>query len=98
MCLNRLAHPRRLRQYCALVRLFCYAIAMDRGRSEVQCIVREGELVVLLPGDDFCAVYHKPTTHPQLILKRRTQTEDYVVLARAWQAANDKARELGWIR
>jgi hypothetical protein len=70
---------------------------MDRGRSEVQCIVREGELVVLLPGDDFCAVYHKPTTQPQLILKRRTQTDDYVVLARAWQAANAKARELGWI-
>ena len=34
---------------------------------------------------------------PQRILKRRTQTDDYVVLARAWQAANDKARELGWI-
>jgi hypothetical protein len=51
---------------------------------------------VSLPGDDFCAVYHKPT-QPQLILKRRTQTDDYVVLARAWQAANAKARELGWI-
>ena len=70
---------------------------MDRGRSEVRCIVREGELVVSLPGDDFCAVYHKPTTQPQLILKRRTPTDDYVVLAQAWQAANDKARELGWI-
>jgi len=52
---------------------------------------------VSLPADDFCAVYHKPTTQPQLILKRRTQTDDYVVLARAWQAANAKARELGWI-
>ena len=70
---------------------------MDRGRSEVQCIVREGELGVSLPGDDFCAVYHKPTNQPQLILKRRTQTDDYVVLACAWQVANDKARELGWI-
>jgi hypothetical protein len=77
--------------------LLCYVHPMDRGRSEVQCIVREGELVVSLPGDDFCAVYHKPTNQPQLILKRRTQTDDYVVLARAWQAANDKARELGWI-
>jgi hypothetical protein len=77
--------------------LFAILLPMDRGRSEVRCIVREGELVVSLPGDDFCAVYHKPTTQPQLILKRRTQTDDYVVLARAWQAANDKARELGWI-
>src|SRR6476619_4092036 len=77
--------------------LFAILFPMDRGRSEVRCIVREGELVVSLPGDDFCAVYHKPTTQPQLILKRRTPTDDYVVLARAWQAANDKARELGWI-
>jgi hypothetical protein len=70
---------------------------MDRGRSEVQCVVREGELIVSLSSDEFCAVYLKPTNQPQLILKRRTQTDDYVVLARAWQAANDKARELGWI-
>jgi hypothetical protein len=70
---------------------------MDRGCSEVSCVVREGELIVSLPSDEFCAVYHKPTNQPQLILKRRTQTDDYVVLARAWQAANDKARELGWI-
>jgi hypothetical protein len=54
-------------------------------------------LLSRFPADGFCAVYHKPTTQPQLILKRRTQTDDYVVLARAWQAANDKTRELGWI-
>jgi hypothetical protein len=60
---------------------------MDRGRSEVQCVVRGEELIVSLQSDEFCAVYHK----------RRTQTDDYVILARAWKAANDKARELGWI-
>jgi hypothetical protein len=70
---------------------------MDRGRSEVQCVVRGEELIVSLQSDEFCAVYHKPTNQPQLILKRRTQTDDYVILARAWKAANDKARELGWI-
>jgi len=26
-----------------------------------------------------------------------TETADYETLARVWQAANDKARELGWI-
>ena len=57
--------------------------------------MREGEIVVSLPGDEFCAVYHKPNNQPQLILKRRTQTDDHVVLARAWKLANDKARELG---
>jgi hypothetical protein len=37
------------------------------------------------------------TTSLPINLKRRTQTDDYVVLARAWKLANDKARELGWI-
>ena len=46
---------------------------------------------------DFYAVYFKPTNQPQLILRRRTDTDDHELLARAWQAANDKARELGWI-
>jgi hypothetical protein len=34
---------------------------------------------------------------PQLKLRRRTDTNDHALLARSWQAANDKARELGWI-
>jgi hypothetical protein len=41
--------------------------------------------------------YAKPSNAPQLILKRRTATDDHALLAVAWQAANDKARELGWI-
>jgi hypothetical protein len=41
--------------------------------------------------------YAKPSNAPQLILKRRTATDDHALLAAAWQAANDKARELGWI-
>jgi hypothetical protein len=51
-----------------------------------------GELIV--KSGDFCAVYYKPDGQPQLILRRRTPTEDHALLARAWQAANDKAREL----
>jgi hypothetical protein len=34
---------------------------------------------------------------PQLILRKRTESDDYELFARVWQAANDKARELGWI-
>ena len=30
-----------------------------------------------------------------VIIARRTPTEGHALLARAWQAANDKARELG---
>jgi hypothetical protein len=56
---------------------------------------REGDLIVT--SGEFCAVYFKPAGQPQLILRRRTPTDDHELLARAWQAANKKARELGWI-
>jgi len=36
-------------------------------------------------------------TRPRLVLRRRSDTDDYELLAQAWKAANDKARELGWI-
>ena len=38
----------------------------------------------------------KSSDWSELILKRRTDTDDHVLLAQAWQAANTKARELGW--
>jgi hypothetical protein len=53
------------------------------------------EIVVRTLG--FYAAYAKPTNAPQLVLRRRTETDDHALLAQAWQAANDKARELGWI-
>jgi hypothetical protein len=65
--------------------------------SKLQIEVHGDLLIVTAPIAEFFAVYVKPTSEPQLILKRRTQTEDYALLAQAWQAANTKARELGWI-
>src|SRR5262245_30023125 len=67
----------------------------NTGLVEVQ-----GDWVVVTEPTTQCyAIYTTPTTTPRrrLILKRRSDTEDYQLLARAWQAANDKARELGWI-
>ncbi|MGA7371592.1 MAG: hypothetical protein WBW37_03020 [Methyloceanibacter sp.] len=58
-------------------------------------VVQDDDIIVSVA--DFYAVYFKPTNQPQLILRRRTDTDDHELLARAWQAANDKARELGWI-
>ena len=60
--------------------------------------VQGGSVIVTEPTTQFYAIYTMPTTtpRPRLILKRRSDTEDYELLARAWQAANDKARELGW--
>ena len=63
--------------------------------SEFTVDERDGDIIVTR--DDFCAVYYKPDRQPQLMLRRRTPTDDYALLARSWQAANDKARELGWI-
>jgi hypothetical protein len=42
------------------------------------------------------ASYSKPSRQPQ-ILRRRSDTDDYELLAKAWQAANEKARKLGWL-
>ena len=64
-------------------------------RRSFQVDERQGDLVVT--SGDFCAVYFKPNDQAQLILRRRTQTDDHELLAQAWEAANDKARELGWI-
>ena len=52
---------------------------------------------LMVSTDRFCAVYYKPSAESQLVLRIRTQTDDHELLAKAWQAANDKARELGWI-
>ena len=65
--------------------------------SKFQIEVHGDLLIVTAPIAEFFAVYVKPPSEAQLILKRRTQTEDYVLLAQAWKAANTKARELGWI-
>jgi len=65
--------------------------------STLQIEVLGDLLIVTAPIAEFFAVYVKPTSEPQLLLKRRTQTDDYVLLAQAWRAANTKARELGWI-
>jgi hypothetical protein len=54
-------------------------------------VVRDGDIIV--GASDFHAVYYyKPTNQPQLILRRRSETDDHELLAQAWQAANDKAR------
>jgi hypothetical protein len=42
-------------------------------------------------------VYYKAPDQPQLILRNRTHTNDFELLALAWQTACEKARELGWM-
>ena len=59
-------------------------------------VVKDDEIIVTSE-TGFRAAYCKRPNLPQLKVRRRTETDDNEVLALAWQAANDKARELGWI-
>ena len=60
-------------------------------------VVVQGDEIIVTSATGFRATYFKRPYHPQLVLRRRTQTDDHELLARAWEAANEKARELGWI-
>ena len=59
--------------------------------------VKDGTIIVTLRRSTFKAVYYKAHGQPQLILRERTKTDDQELVAEAMKAANDKARELGWI-
>jgi hypothetical protein len=52
----------------------------------------------------YSVTYYKPANSPQLLARNISQSDDKRApvtlsnfLARAWQAANAQARELGWI-
>jgi hypothetical protein len=64
-------------------------------KPPLQVEARESEIIVTV--GDFCAVYFRPAGQTQLILRGRTATDDNELLDQVWQAANNKARELGWI-
>ena len=62
------------------------------------------EIVVILPATSYGITFFKPAHSPQLLAKDfRSKVDSQAsisyseFLARAWQAANAKARELGWI-
>jgi hypothetical protein len=60
-------------------------------------VIVTGDEIVVTSDAGFRAAYCRRPHHPQLIIRRRTDTDDHEMIAQAWQAANDKARELGWI-
>jgi hypothetical protein len=65
--------------------------------DDLEIEVAGGDIIVSHLPSGVKAVYYKPSTEPRLVLRRRTQTNDYELLARMWSAAKDKARKLGWI-
>ena len=67
--------------------------------------VQGDDIVVILAGTSYVVTYYRATAFPQQLLTKShsgredqdapiTQAEFH---ARAWKAANDKAREVGWI-
>jgi hypothetical protein len=74
------------------------------GRGELHVEIQGGEIIVTLPSSKYGVTYYKPTKSPQLLAKRISLKDDPLAsitasefLALAWRAANQKARELGWI-
>ena len=67
--------------------------------------VQGDDIIVTLPGTSYVVTYYRATAFPQQLLTKShsgredqnapmTQAEFH---ARAWKAANDKAKGLGWI-
>jgi hypothetical protein len=72
------------------------------NQSELHVDVEEDEIVVTKPGTRFLLAYRKSVDRPQLVMTRSgmgpaTAPGMNELRAQAWQAAVDKARELGWI-
>jgi hypothetical protein len=60
-------------------------------------VMVQGDEIIVTSETGFRAEYWKRPNHTQLKVRRCTDTEDQELLAKAWKAANAKARELGWI-
>ena len=66
--------------------------------------VVDDEIVITLLGTEYSVTYYKPENSRGLLAKRIADKDDPRIqmtvaefLTKAWKAANDKARELGWI-
>jgi len=72
--------------------------------SELRVEVLGDEIIVILPATSYGVTYTKPSNSPDLVAKNCVPKIDagapmthVEFLAKAWVAANVKARELGWI-
>ena len=74
---------------------------IENGTSNIEVGVDADEIVVM--GTAFLLAYRKPLALPHLVVTRSrmaaTATAPAMIAfrAQAFEAANDKARELGWI-
>jgi hypothetical protein len=78
--------------------------AMTSFDPKLHVQVVDDEIIVTLLGTDYSVTYYKPENSPGLLAKRISNSDDPRIpmrvsefLAKAWKAANERARELGWI-
>ena len=70
--------------------------------GDLHLVVASDGIVVTMPRTDFLVIYTKPENTPWLMVTKLKDDQTASLklaefLARAWIAANDKARALGWI-
>jgi hypothetical protein len=77
---------------------------MTDGWGSLHIDVVDDEIIITLPFTHYTVTYYKSANSPGLLAKNFPKKDDSCVpltqaefLVRAWRAANDKARELGWI-
>jgi hypothetical protein len=62
----------------------------------LRIVVEQDSIIISQPGSDSVAVYFKPSGQSYLVAKDApVGTPEF--RTQAWEAACDKARELGWI-
>jgi hypothetical protein len=69
--------------------------------TDLRVEAQDDEITVTEPGTDLTVMYKKWADQPNLVMTHAsfdpTLRTTFEFKARAWIAANDKARELGWI-
>ena len=77
---------------------------MTESSGKLLIDVVDDEIIISLPATSYSVTYYKPPSSSQLLAKNISQRDDRRTpltlsdfLSRAWQEANAKARDLGWI-
>jgi hypothetical protein len=78
------------------------AIVEQRNDLRVLVVLEADTIVVTMPGTSYSASYRKPHGTPWLVASDmrddfNSPINRFTFRERAWTAAKDKARELGWI-
>jgi hypothetical protein len=66
------------------------------SEMDMRLVVDRYDIIITQPGSDNVAVYFKPQGRPYLVAKD-TPVGTQQFRTRAWEMANAKARELGWV-